>query len=143
MLSRDRALSRSYFVLRTSYFLSALSTQHSSLVRGDGAEQDLVHEVVDALGDAHHLGDVARLRHRRHLERGAPEGAAEVEERLHRLAAAKLDLQPVAQRQMASIQRLAQRLAEAAPVESASLTTSRDPAPAPDGPARQLGFKSR
>ena len=64
-------------------------------------------------------------------------------ERLHRLAAAKLDLQPVAQRQMASIQRLAQRLAEAAPVESASLTTSRDPAPAPDEPARQLGFKSR
>jgi hypothetical protein len=59
-------------------------------------------------------------------------------ERLRRLAAAKLDLQPVAQRQMASMERLAQRLAEAAPVESASATTSRDPAPAP-----QFGFKAR
>jgi hypothetical protein len=59
-------------------------------------------------------------------------------ERLRRLAAARLDLQPVAQRQMASIGRLAQRLAEAAPVENALLTTSRDPAPAP-----QLGFRSR
>jgi hypothetical protein len=39
---------------------------------------------------------------------------------------------------MASMERLAQRLAEAAPVESASATTSRDPAPAP-----QFGFKSR
>jgi hypothetical protein len=64
-------------------------------------------------------------------------------ERLRRLAAANLDLQPAVQRQMASMARLAQRLAEAAPVESASLTTSREPAPATGGPAPQLGFKSR
>jgi hypothetical protein len=62
-------------------------------------------------------------------------------ERLRRLAAAKLDLQPVVQRQMASMERLAQRLAEAAPIESASATTSRDPAPGTAPP--QLGFKSR
>ncbi len=58
-------------------------------------------------------------------------------ERLRRLAAATLDLHPVAQRQMASFERFAQRLAEAAPVESAALaTTSRNPTP-------QLGFRSR
>ena len=63
-------------------------------------------------------------------------------ERLRRLAAAKLDLQPVAQRQMASFERFAQRLAEAAPVETAVLaTTSRDPAPG--RPAPQPGFRSR
>lgn len=63
-------------------------------------------------------------------------------ERLRRLAAAKLDLQPVAQRQLASMDRFAQRLAEAAPVENSLLaTTSRDPASA--RPAPQLGFRSR
>jgi hypothetical protein len=57
--------------------------------------------------------------------------------RLRRLAAAKLELHPVSQRQMASFERLAQRLAEAAPVEAATVgTTSRAPTP-------QLGFKSR
>jgi hypothetical protein len=53
-------------------------------------------------------------------------------ERLRRLASPRLDLHPVAQRQMASFERLAQRLAEAAPVE----TASRDPSP-------QIGFRSR
>ena len=58
-------------------------------------------------------------------------------ERLRRLGAAKLDLHPVGQRQLASFERLAHRLAEAAPVEAATLgTTSRAPSP-------QLGFKSR
>jgi hypothetical protein len=62
--------------------------------------------------------------------------------RLRRLAAAQLDLHPVAQRQMASFERFAQRLAEAAPVESAALaTTSRDPVPGRTAP--QLGFRSR
>ncbi len=41
-------------------------------------------------------------------------------ERLRRLATQKLDLQPVAARQLASLDRLAQRLAEAAPIETAS-----------------------
>ena len=41
-------------------------------------------------------------------------------ERLRRLAAAKLDLQPAQQRQMSSFERLGQRLAEAAPIETAS-----------------------
>lgn len=41
-------------------------------------------------------------------------------ERLRRLAAVRLELQPVAARQLASPERLAQRLAEAAPVETAS-----------------------
>ncbi|HEY7609074.1 MAG TPA: hypothetical protein VIF14_07565 [Alphaproteobacteria bacterium] len=54
-------------------------------------------------------------------------------ERLRRLAAAKLELQPVAARQMASFERLAQRLAEAAPVETASREVA----------APQLGFRSR
>lgn len=40
-------------------------------------------------------------------------------ERLRRLGAAKLDLAPVSIRQMASMDRLAQRLAEAAPIEAA------------------------
>ena len=63
-------------------------------------------------------------------------------ERLRRLATAKLELQPVAQRQMASMERFGQRLAEAAPVESALLaTTSRDPASR--APQSQLGFRSR
>ena len=57
-------------------------------------------------------------------------------ERLRRLGATKLDLQPVGQKQMASFERLAQRLADAAPVEAATVgTTSRAPL--------QLGFKSR
>lgn len=58
-------------------------------------------------------------------------------ERLRRLGAAKLELHPVSQRQLASFERLAHRLAEAAPVEAATVgTTSRTPPP-------QLGFKSR
>ncbi|MNC96330.1 hypothetical protein D3C83_136780 [compost metagenome] len=40
-------------------------------------------------------------------------------ERLRRLGAAKLDLAPVSIRQMASMDRLAQRLAMAAPIEAA------------------------
>ena len=59
-------------------------------------------------------------------------------ERLRRLAMAKLELQPVAARQMASFERLAQRLAEAAPVETASREgVIRDVA------SPQLGFRSR
>lgn len=62
-------------------------------------------------------------------------------ERLRRLGAAKLDLQPVVQRQLASIERFAQRLAAAAPLENTLVaTTSRDPA---GRPAPQLGFRSR
>ena len=58
-------------------------------------------------------------------------------DRLRRLAAHRLDLQPAMQRQLASMERFAQRLAEAAPTEAATVgTTSRTPAP-------QLGFKSR
>ncbi len=41
-------------------------------------------------------------------------------ERLRRLATPRLDLQPATQKQMASLERLAQRLAEAAPIETAS-----------------------
>lgn len=57
-------------------------------------------------------------------------------DRLRRLAAAKLDLHPATQRQMASMERLGQRLAEAAPVESASLAATPDP-------STQPGFRSR
>jgi len=63
-------------------------------------------------------------------------------ERLRRLGAAKLDLQPVAQRQLAAMDRFAQRLAAAAPLEDTLVaTTSRDPSPARPNP--QLGFRSR
>ena len=59
-------------------------------------------------------------------------------ERLRRLAVARIELQPVAARQMASFERLAQRLAEAAPVETASREgVIRDVA------SPQLGFRSR
>ncbi len=58
-------------------------------------------------------------------------------ERLRRLATARLDLQPVSQRQMAPLERLAQRLAEAAPVETASREGVIREAPP------QLGFRSR
>jgi cell division protein FtsL len=41
-------------------------------------------------------------------------------ERLRRLATAKLELQPMGAKQVASFERMAQRLAEAAPVETAA-----------------------
>jgi len=63
-------------------------------------------------------------------------------ERLRRLGAAKLELQPVAQRQLASMERFAQRLAAAAPLENTLVaTTSREPGFA--RPSPQLGFRSR
>ena len=60
-------------------------------------------------------------------------------ERLRRIAGARLELQPVSQRQLASLERLAQRLAEAAPVETASReSVVREAAALP-----QLGLRSR
>jgi hypothetical protein len=52
-------------------------------------------------------------------------------ERLRRLGAARLDLVPVSTKQMASMDRLAQRLAAAAPLEAARREAALHEGPAP------------